>query len=266
VGKDGRLRIKYVALIVAVLVIWWWGVLYGQVNTEAMRKTDLEPGIQGKVSLSFGYMSGNTEVLTLKTGFRADYMARPYHTFLVTNYQRGTEDKELFINKGFVHARGIRALSRRWRVEMFLQKEFNDFIDLEDRNLAGGGFRWAPLLRGAAFTSNPEVNIYVGVGAMWEREVLGVGGDEETDIIRSTNYLSGNWQIDDRVGCFVTGYYQVDVEEFSDYRILADGGISFAVSKILTFSMDVYFRYDHDPPTDIEKHDLEISNGFGLTF
>ena len=45
---------------------------------------------------------------------------------------------------------------------------------------------------------------------MWELEELDAPGDEDTRLLRSTNYVSGNWKLADRVYVQATGYFQVD--------------------------------------------------------
>jgi putative salt-induced outer membrane protein YdiY len=257
---------KFIINILLISTVLLWGTSWAQVNTEAMRKTDLEEGTQGSASLSFGYQSGNTEVMTLKAGLRADHIQGNYHTFLIGNFKRGEKDQKLYTNKGFLHLRGIQARSRQLRLEAFAQWEYNEFILLQERKLLGGGIRWAPLQRNEGFHSNPDVNLYFGVGMMWEYEEIDLPGDVDTRLLRSTNYVSGNWAINDVMSCYMIGYYQVDTYNSCDYRILSDAGISFGITRALSFNMDMNFRYDHEPPGDVEKHDLEITNGVVLTF
>ena len=260
------LHFKFIMKTALVVSVFMWGITLAQVNTEAMRKTDLEQGAQGSASLSIGYQSGNTEVMTLKTGLRADHIQGNYHTFLIGNFKRGEENEELYTNKGFLHLRGIQSRSRHLRLEAFAQWEYDEFILLQERKLLGGGIRWAPLQRNVGFLSNPDVNVYVGIGMMWEYEEIDLPGDVDTRLLRSTNYVSGNWTINEVMSCYVIGYYQVDTYNSCDYRILSDAGISFGITKALSFNMDMNFRYDHEPPGDVEKHDLEITNGVVLTF
>lgn len=240
--------------------------VFGQVNTEAMRKGALEEGWSGNIGFSLGYMSGNTEAFNVKAGFQADYYEGDYHAFVVANLKQEESNGESIVNKGFVHVRGVKSATRQLMVEGFAQKEFNDFILIEDRQLIGTGVRWAPLQEGRAFTSNPDVNLYVGIGVMWELEELDAPGDADTRLLRSTNYVSGNWRLADRVYIQATGYFQVDTYESSDYRVLSDATISFDITQKLTFAMELNFRYDHEPPEGVEQHDLELTNGIQISF
>ncbi|KPL07890.1 hypothetical protein AMJ86_02495, partial [bacterium SM23_57] len=145
---------KFIMKIALVAVVFMWGIAWAQVNTEAMRKTDLEEGTQGSASLSFGYQSGNTEMLTLKTGLRVDHIRGNYHSFLIGNFKRGEENEELYTNKGFLHLRGIQERSKQLRLEAFAQWEYDEFILLQERKLLGGGIRWVPLQRNEGFCCN----------------------------------------------------------------------------------------------------------------
>jgi len=63
-----------------------------------------------------------------------------------------------------------------------------------------------------------------------------------------------------------TGYYQFDVERFSDYRLLAEARLQFKITENFAFNTSMNFRYDSEPPIAIKKHDLELSNGISISF
>ncbi len=231
-------------------------------NAETMKQLQLKPGWYNTLNLDLTYRTGNTELLTLRTRFRSDYLSKMHHTFIFGSLQQGRKDGSFFTNKGMVHGRIIRKLSNQILIESFIQKQFNESILLDDRNLIGGGIRFA------AHSQNSPYNVYVGIGVMWEHENI---SDEElgnimTRIIRSTNYINWTARIDERLTTSATGYYQVHVKRLGDYRILFEGSIILQLTKKLGFPLRLNFRYDNEPPTDIRKHDLEIFNGLSYTF
>jgi putative salt-induced outer membrane protein YdiY len=136
--------------------------VYNQVNTEAIRGNNLLPGIHHNLELDFAYISGNTEILNLNGSYRADYVSNSnWHGFFVWKYDRAfkKKPKEDFTYKGFGHLRATKPIKSHIYFEGFAQKEFNHFIDLENRELAGGGFR-----------VNPFNQLYLGLGIMNETE------------------------------------------------------------------------------------------------
>jgi hypothetical protein len=243
-------------------------LLSAQVNTESLRREDLSPGLHTTLGTDLGLIAGNSNLLQLKANLRFDYRKDGNHFFLVTQYQRGSTDT-LFINKGFAHLRGVRALAPRLYVEGFLQREFNEFINLEDRQLAGGGMRIRWLQRQEPVEESPPLQLNTGIGLMWEREQIDTTGQASGDpvhgavasLVRSTNYLVVRWQQDDRLTFFSTTYYQVDLRRFSDYRVLWEGSLGVTLTRRLSLTINLNLRYDSEPPEGIKPYDLEITNG-----
>ena len=239
--------------------------LIAQVNIftgETMKQMRLESGVYNSIALDLTYRSGNTDLLTTRTRFRSDYLTDVYHAFIFGSLQQGRKDDVFFINKGMAHARVIRSLTPHLLFESFVQKQFNESILLSDRNLIGGGVRFASHPRNARF------NLYLGIGAMWEHERINdkERGTLTTRVVRSTKYINWTGQLDERITTSATGYYQVYVRRFQDYRILFEGSITFRLTTKLSFPLRVNFRYDSEPPTGIRKHDVEIFNGLRYTF
>ncbi len=229
---------------------------------ETIKKITFNPGLYNSINVDLAYRTGNTELLTLRSRFRSDLISKSYHTFIFGSLQQGKKDGNLFTNKGMVHGRFIRSLTNHILMEAFVQKQFNETILLKDRNLVGGGVRFAvrPL--------KSRLNLYLGTGTMWEHEYINDHkvAQNTTRIVRSTNYVNWTGNLDERITTSATGYYQVHVRDFEDYRILFEGSILFSLTKKLGFPLRVNFRYDNVPPTGIRKHDLEIFNGLSYTF
>ena len=238
-----------------------------QVNIETLRRLDSKPGWYNDIALSLTYQSGNTDLLRFKSSLRSDYWFDRYHTFGIVTFQQGKQGGKLYTDKGFIHIRGARSIIKRLGVEIFLQKQFNESILLQDRNLAGGGLRISALKQ-RTDTKNTGLNLYLGIGGMWENETINdkQHGEIETSIIRSTNYISAAWHIDNRFSVVITGYYQPYIQRFSDFRVLSESRFDFHVTKTVSVNTRLNIRYDSDPPTDVEAHDLEIVNGLSYKF
>ena len=239
--------------------------LLAQVNVftdETMRQMRLESGFYNSMTLDLTYRGGNTDLLTARARFRSDYLGETYHGFIFGSIQQGRKNGEFFISKGMAHGRIIRDLTHHVLLEAFVQKQFNESILLNDRNLLGGGFRFA------ARPQNSRFQLYLGVGAMWEDEHINDSalGAITTRTVRSTNYINWTGQLDERLTTSATGYYQVSVSRFQDYRVLFEGSLTFSLTKKLAFPIRVNFRYDSEPPNGIQKYDVEIFNGLRYTF
>ncbi len=261
------------ALTVAVLLGALLLPLSAQVNTEAMRKGDLAPGLHTSLNLDLGVVGGNSQLLNAKGLLRFDYLSAGAHTVLVGNRQQGRAVRadKIIINKGFVHLRHTRRLGDRLYLEGFLQNEFNDFIRLKNRNLAGGGarIRWLDTVADTGATSGRS--IATGLGFMWEQERITkpqVPADVRKDLLRSTNYLVIGWRLDDRLLLQTITYFQFDVSRPVDFRVLFDGSLSFTITDKLAVAIKLSSRYDSEPPAGLglAKLDFELTSGLAYSF
>jgi hypothetical protein len=209
--------------------------------------------------------AGNTEFLKLGASARIDFFDTLWYSFLVGNYERGSNDEDLFTHKAFAHLRLVRTLLPALRLEAFGQKEFNDFIRLKDRNLAGGGARITALhLPGSDSTTGLALNI--GIGAMWENEETTGEGRGEVNLLRSTNYLAFTLRSSKLISLSITGYYQPVFRDFDDFRLLTDASVAFSITDALAFTTTMRYRFDSQPPPDLKRFDLEMANGVTVRF
>ncbi len=257
--------IKYV-----VGLTWLFVCVVGakaQVNIETLRRLDSKLGWYNDINLSLTYQSGNTDLLRFKSSLRSDYWFDKYHTFGIATLQHGEQGGKLYTDKGFAHLRGARSISEYLGVEIFLQKQFNESILLRDRNLVGGGLRIS-VLKQRIDKKNRGLNLYLGIGGMWENETINdeQHGEVETNIIRSTNYISATWRIDKRFSVVITGYYQPYIQRFTDFRVISESRFEVHVTETVSVNTRLNVRSDSEPPTDVEKHDLEIVNGLSYKF
>ena len=147
--------------IILPSILLFSSLIFCQVNTEAMRAENLSAGIHQKMNMSFSYISGNSEIMILRGDYRIDYQSQSdWSGHFITKYDRAFEKSEDdFTNKGFGQLRAVKQVFPRIQVESFLQKEFNYFIDLENRELIGGNVRF-----------NPFKKFFIATGTMYEKE------------------------------------------------------------------------------------------------
>ncbi|MDP6750265.1 MAG: DUF481 domain-containing protein [Candidatus Poribacteria bacterium] len=232
-------------------------------NAETMKQIKQRSGFYNTIGLSFSRHNGNVDLLTTRMRVRSDYLTTEYHTFLIGNLQYRKKDANTFDSRGTIHIRGIRKFNARLMIEGFLQKQYSGSILLKDRNLAGGGFRLSPLRS----NEKRQIDLYLGIGAMWENELIDDQklGEFETSILRSTNYATLIWQVDDRFSTATTGYFQMRPNDTNDFRLLVESGFGVRLSKRISLNVELNFRFDNEPPGGIEKHDLEIANSLTLS-
>ena len=257
------------ALIIPALLLLLFiseGTALATVNIETIRRDEGKEGFSNSLSFKLGYIEGNTNIKRGETALRSDYLSGRQHFFLAASHKRGDKDEERYMDKGFAHLRFINELSDRLSGELFLQKEYNEFTLLKDRELAGAGLRVALVQSGRQDDKDLSTSLYLGIGMMWENELLDLSPDEETEIYRSTNYISCSLKANDTTTLAATAYYQPDLEETSDYRNLFEGTLAFKITESLSFTFDINYRFDNEPPAGVKGYDTEITNGISLNF
>jgi putative salt-induced outer membrane protein YdiY len=252
------MRIIKLTLILFVLTFQ----LYAQVNTERMRKEISEEGLYGDLSAALSLKSGNSEYYSVKGDFRIDYLINSNDFFIVTNYEFKEGNNKKIVNKGFAHLRGVIELSKLLDLEIFTQKEFNEFILLKDRTLFGSGLRYN--LSGGDFS---PLKLFIGSGLMYEKEVYNLQQNNiSSELLRSTSYLTANWKLNDKAALILIFYAQPALKNISDIRLLTDSSMRFTLSKSLAFFTTLNYRYDSEPVGNLKKFDLEITNGINFSF
>ncbi len=262
-----KLYFKFIILTFILFGISYAGI--AQVNTEKFRKYSTKKGFLFNTKFRFGYSAGNSDYLSIDGTARLDYNGKVNNAFVIGNFDYKETNFEKIVHKGFVHLRGVHPFNERLSGEGFLQQEFNEFILLEDRKLVGTGLR----LKVMDFNSNKDtvsgLRSHLGLGLMYEREIYKVGEIEKMIIkkepVRLTSYLTFDWTVSDRINFWAVGYYQPNINKFSDFRALIDSGLEISLIRKLYLSVDFSYRFNNEPVGDVKKYDLAIKNGLRLT-
>jgi hypothetical protein len=242
---------------------------FGQINTEKFRKYSEKEGFLFNAGFRFGYSGGNSQYVSTDATFRLDYNRNKNNAFIVANYDYKETESSKIANKGFVHLRGIHALNNKLATEVFLQQEFNEFLLLEDRKLVGASLR----IRIMDFRSQDSLSGFrsnIGLGLMYEHEVYDIVSNEVTkltkDLVRFSSYLTLDWNITNRINCWVVGYFQPDINNISDFKSVIETGIEIGIIGKLYFTIDLSYRYNSKPVGDVKNYDTALKNGLRFSF
>jgi len=234
----------------------------GQVNIERQRRSLDSDGTAGEAALSLMVNSGNSESVRGDAGAGLVIKSGRNLGFAILAFSLGEKSSQRFINKGMGHLRYNYILGERSSGELFFQSEYNEFTLLKNRSLAGTGIRYdlVESEKGAAV---------LGTGIMGEKEEL----DREINLqdnsgikLRSSSYLSFRMVLGKTTEWGNVIYFQPSMDDFKDYRGLADSNLRFSVSDRFSFVFTLNLRYDSKPPEGIKKADLEIKNGMSVNF
>jgi Protein of unknown function, DUF481 len=240
-------------------------LMVGQVNTEKLRKDNVKNHFEMNLGASMVLHKGNTDIFAMDTKLRLDYQHGHYAVFLVGQLAYGEKNNDSYLNKGFAHLRGVRNLGKRFKIEIFLQEEFNKFINLEERSIIGGGFRLHIIQHKKAKSS---FDFSTGFGLMYEKERFSQSDlnlkKEDTSFFKSTNYISLKYS-HNKFTLGNVSYIQLNIGEEESTRIYSDLNFAVKLSKVLSYTADINYRYDSNPAPNIENYDFKLKNGLTLT-
>ncbi len=251
---------------------------FATINAELMVKDPFAAGwsgtVQGRISLS----QGNVRLIdvggTLQLQYQRLFDRRstdppddpPFireTIALRADGQVAEQDGRVFIGQAFAYLRWTRMWHRYIGTDAFSQLQYNRFLRLQSRILAGAGVRLY-LLRNRSTLS------YVGSAYMLEREQIEVapGANDRAEQInhRWTNYAT--LRIDPLSGRLVaqnTIYAQPRFDRFRDLRVLNTLEVMAAVTEAMSIGTTLSVLYDSEPPSDVEQVDVRIQSNIRFT-
>ena len=279
-GRGAAVRALAASALVAALA----APAAPQVNTEKMRVGANEPGWGGTFDVNASLQQGNTEREILGGGVRLQYAwprleadtageAEPDGDetqgpanviFLVSNYSFSRANDNRYVNNAQGHLRFIRQHSPRISFEVFGQYQFNEFIRLEDRFLAGGGGRFA-------LVQAERTEVFAGIGYMLEQETLDLPAalpdGTSSEHHRSTNYLTVRFNSEDeRLRLVQTLYAQPRFDRLQDFRLLSETSFEIQLFRQLALAINLNVAHDSEPPAGIKETDVVLSNSLRYSF
>ncbi len=267
---------------------------FSQVNTEALRPETGDDGMSGNVSISITTKTGNVDYFDASVSAGAAYQwghnllfasaSGRYAAKRTRDDRIDSPDDDLlstdsrYSNSQLVAARYNRLLGSLTTGEAFVQVEYNEFLMMDLRTLAGLGLR-------LLLVDDDKASAYAGTGYMAEYERLDpdeISSFEQQVTLahRMTNYVTFSISPSDNSSISSTSYFQPCIDNPVDYRILNESSLSLELTERLAWTLSFYLRYDSDPPylyldpeediPDDERRlhstDTEISNVFSLEF
>jgi hypothetical protein len=238
-----------------------------QVNTERYRKEYNKLGFGLRNTTTFVFSSGNTDELEMSEQLRMDWNNPIQDYYAIVEYEFKRANQQKTKNKGFIHLRTIRQLNQEKIMgEAFTQLEFDQFLQLKSRFLAGIGFRTDLIQLFADTNKNNPVKFFLGIGAMYENESYTTSPPEEINHFRSTNYLSLATALSENAQLNVVTYYQPAFSDWSNFRFTSDINLSVDLLKNLALTFSIHYLHRSIPIGETVEDDVEVKTGFIIKF
>ncbi|MFO0662082.1 MAG: DUF481 domain-containing protein [Polyangiaceae bacterium] len=253
-----------------VATLWPWLVVLGmarpvsaQVNTEKLRDTHGREGFTPAFEGTLTGRTGNSEGILAGGAGILRWRYTPHLFFVHARGDYVRFNGETSTSRALLHTRYNYELTPWLWSEVFGQIQLDGLQRLARRDLVGTGPRFG------LYDTDPFA-VFFGTAYMLEHEIIrvepGAPDTPETTVHRSSNYLSMLLMPDDRVTCFATLYAQPRFDKPSDYRILAELSLQYAIGKRFSTRIDGQIRYDSRPPTGVKGLDTELKNAFEWKF
>lgn len=245
-------------IVCILLLISSTAALSQVVNIESRRMRSDTTGWIGTAEASFQFSKSVDEIFDLGALIHLQFKGKN-DLWLFLNEMRiikgaGTQ----FVNSGFAHVRYNRKITKEFlRWEFFAQYQYNKALEVGQRVLAGTGPRFK-------LYDSDKFRAYVASLYMFEYQ-------ESVDKLiiernhRTSSYLSFTFDFD-RVEFSNTIYFQPNMRDLKDYRVLSQSDLLFKIFENLKFKTGFNYRFDTRPFPGVPKTTYYLSNGLLFEF
>ena len=240
-------------------------IFFGQsiVNTEKLFNKNKE-GLQVSSEFNGTSISGNASVFILGYSLNFSYKRNKSFLRLLSGGQYISQNKNEVSNSAFSQLRYDYQINHKSRYFMFTQLQSNAILLFNRRLLAGLGYR--KNLINIERDSSSRINFDLSIGIMQEEEVLNrsrLPQNEKyyTNYTRSIISMVGSWKYKKKITVINTTYFQQYLFSISDYRLLNETNMLYKLNKNLSLSVDIEYRFDSDPPSQLTNKDLNSNLG-----
>ena len=261
-----RLFICRILFLLAIIFVYNGVTAQSIVNTEKLF-IDNGDGFAVSAELMGSSIQGNADVLLLEYSLNFAYKKAKNSFKLLSGGEYINENKQIVSNSLFSQLRYNYNFSGKSRLFAFAQIQSNAILLLERRLLGGAGYRQNIIEKKKDTTRVFKLDVSAGI--MQEEELLNrtdlpAAEKYHTNYTRSVISLVGLLEVTDVFTIVNTTYFQQYLKDFSDYRLLNETNLMFAINDWLSVSLDLEYRFDSEPPSILK--DTDFNTNFGLVF
>lgn len=236
----------------------------GQVNIEKLRaKTNDTVSFGGEVNLSLQYDKGNNDYQRINSFGLFQIDLDSSYVLIFYNLEYGLDERDPFSDLGLLHYRHIFPLTAKRQLEYFMQINYDADLLLQLRTVYGLSYRYTIIPK-------EKYKISAGIGSMVEYEKLNVTTEDHHRArnldFRINSYLISQISLNGKASVLLTIYYQPAINDFDDYRILAEATLSSEITKHWSFTLSAMTRVDSKQPATIKRTDIRSKAGLKYQF
>lgn len=250
---------KRILLLFMLIIVH--ALSFGQlVNIENQRVQSDSVRTITLIDLMYNYQNNNNEELSM-VNFSATHQYKTKNLkdyfLLLGNIDYWLANREELSNSGLIHFRYNRKLNKKLRIEAFTQYQYNKILGIESRSLIGVGPRYK-------INKSDKTVFYVGSLLMQEFEKAS-DNLNTLSYQRLSNYLSLSVKNSAKTIEFTSVvYYQPNINLWEDYRLSSQASLAFNITSKLQFVNSINYGYDSFAPTNVNKKNIILTNGFKM--
>lgn len=229
------------------------------VNVESRRVQKDTTGWFGNFGAAFLFERNVVKVIDINLSAYVEYQTPKSIYLFLANYSLLEGNGKSLNDNTFYHLRYNYKVNKWMSWEAFTQLQLNDITRIKLRRIAGTGPRFK-------LAGGKKFKLHAATGAMYEYE------KEETipiishSDLRSTSYISLNYDPSENIRLSGTVFYQPLFRNYHDYRVLNEISAKFNFVKHLSFKVIWYYLHDSKPAGGTPKFNYSISNGIEYSF
>jgi hypothetical protein len=193
-----------------------------------------------------------------------------YHTgkhalIFVSNFDYLKINDNDFLNFGLIHGRAIYNMEKKLNYESYVQYSFDNFRGLAPRWIFGGSFR-------DRLINSEKITFVLGIGLLYENETWLHPidkNDVNVDFVKSSNYASLRWTINDYVDLNMVQYYQVGYDKnIKALRNRFNGTVNLntKISNHFSFTNSFEYSFEDKPIVPITRFIFAFRSGISFDF
>jgi hypothetical protein len=230
-------------------------------NVESVRADADTTGWHGQLLFDLSLSQYDDQVLQFTNNTNISYFSEKHAYLFLNKLKLVNLDGASVISSGYSHLRSTFLRENRLSPELFMQYQYNNNLGLQNRFLAGAGFRYT------LFDTKSWVGSF-STSVMAEYEEWQEAGlpSIENEYLKSSSNLSLRGILNPQTSFLLIGYYQARPTAFFEARSILETQLQVKINKHISLSVQFAAAYDADPVIDIPNWTYELSNGLVIKF
>jgi hypothetical protein len=245
-------------LFILLLTFSFLGIWAQVVNIENKRFYNDTVKFTGRAKFETLGFKNVSNVFNFGSSINLQYHQGRHKLMFVGDIFYLISDSFLVDDNAYGHLRYNYQLTKLVTLEAFVQSQFNKILKISSRTLGGAGIRLNLL-------ADKHNMLFYGLSALYERQV-DKPDNLEWRAVRMSTYFTYHLQITHFAELANTFYYQPNVRNFYDKRLLDEFSITIDATKWLSFESSLFILHANvhgiDMPDNIWRYDNKLVINF----